>query len=150
MYKNLTNSYKLLQFQYKLLMRISTCRYMRYKMHIERDSPNCSACNGPIESLAHIFVQCPISTQFITLINGFIRTHIDSNYSDPSRRYLITCSHDNQLINYINLTAKWYISRQYQNKWSLNSDGYKNKVKIFLYGEKRAISTNIKQYMQLR
>ena len=25
--------YKLIQFQYKLLVRISTCKYMRFKMH---------------------------------------------------------------------------------------------------------------------
>ena len=31
-----TNNYKLMQFQYKLLMRISTCKYMRYKMNIEK------------------------------------------------------------------------------------------------------------------
>ena len=32
LFSGITNNYKLIQFQYKLLMRISTCKYMRYKM----------------------------------------------------------------------------------------------------------------------
>ena len=148
MYKNLSNNFRLLQFQYKLLMRISTCRYMRYKMHIDRESPNCSLCHGSLESLPHIFIDCPTTTRFVTLINGFITANIDTDYRDPDRTYFITCSHENQVINFINLTAKWYISRQFQNKWSLIWDGYRKSVKMFLYGEKRAISTAMKQYMQ--
>ena len=36
-----TNNYQLIQFQYKLLMRISTSRYMRFKMSIVRNDPIC-------------------------------------------------------------------------------------------------------------
>ena len=38
---SITNNYQLIQFQYKLLMRISTSRYMRFKMSIVRDDPIC-------------------------------------------------------------------------------------------------------------
>ena len=31
---NTSNNFKLIQFQYKLLMRISTCKYTRFKMGI--------------------------------------------------------------------------------------------------------------------
>ena len=34
LFSGITNNYKLIQFQYKLLMRISTYKYMRYKMRI--------------------------------------------------------------------------------------------------------------------
>ena len=50
------NNYKLMQFQYKLLMRISTCKYMRYKMNIEKSSPYCSHCSSSLETLPHIFL----------------------------------------------------------------------------------------------
>ena len=53
------------------------------------------------------------------------------------------------MINYINLTAKWYIGRQFQNSWSLNWEGYRKSVKMFLIGEKPSIANKIKQYMQL-
>ena len=149
MYKSLTNNFKLLQFQYKLIMRISTCRYMRFKMQIDRDSPNCGLCHGPIESLPHIYLHCPMTIQFVGSIVDFITTHIDVTYNDPHKLFFITCSHNNQLINYINLTAKWYISRQFQNKWPLYWDGFRKSVKMFLHGEKRAIAQKIKQYMQL-
>ena len=56
---------------HKLIMRISTCRYMRYKMQIDRESPNCSLCNGPLESLPHIYLHCPVTLRFIGLINNF-------------------------------------------------------------------------------
>ena len=44
-----SNNYKLIQFQYKLMMGISTCRYMRYKMGIVRDCPRCCQCKTHIE-----------------------------------------------------------------------------------------------------
>ena len=54
-----TNNFKLGQFQYKVLMRISTCRYMRYKIKIEKyivNSPNCSLCQSTLKTLLHIFL----------------------------------------------------------------------------------------------
>ena len=40
MYGGFTKNLKLIQFEYKLLMRISTCRYICYKMKIDIISPN--------------------------------------------------------------------------------------------------------------
>lgn len=52
-----SNNFKLIQFQYKLMMRISTCRYMRFKMNIVKDHPYCSKFNNrTIETLYHIFI----------------------------------------------------------------------------------------------
>ena len=58
LFSGITNNYKLIQFQYKLLMRISTCKYMRYKMRIAKDNDQCSLCQGALETLEHIFIQC--------------------------------------------------------------------------------------------
>ena len=54
---SITNNYRLIQFQYKLLMRISTSRYMRFKMSIVRDNPICCNCKLHLETLAHIFLK---------------------------------------------------------------------------------------------
>ena len=37
---------------------------------------------------------------------------------------LVTCYHSNPLINYLNITAKWYISNKFQNKKRLLWDEY--------------------------
>ena len=55
MYGGFTKNFKLIQFQYKLLMKISTCRYMRYKMKINRDCPNCVYCPLEMETLLEGF-----------------------------------------------------------------------------------------------
>ena len=53
---SITNNYELIQFQYKLLMRISTSRYMRFKMSIVRDNhPVSCNCKLHLEALIHIF-----------------------------------------------------------------------------------------------
>ena len=52
-FSGITNNYKLIQFQYKLLMRISTCKYMRYKMRIAKDNDQYSLCQGALETLEH-------------------------------------------------------------------------------------------------
>ena len=54
---SITNNYKLIQFQYKLLMRISASRYIRLKMSIVRDNPICCNCKLHLESLTHIFFE---------------------------------------------------------------------------------------------
>ena len=58
LFKGSTNNFKLIQFQFKLLMRISTCKYMRYKMNIAKDNDQCSLCHMSLETLEHIFIHC--------------------------------------------------------------------------------------------
>ena len=76
-----------------------------------------------------------------------INEKIDITYVDPTKSLFITCSHTNQIINYINLTAKWYISRQFQNKQPLLWEGYFKHIKLFLHGEKPTIARKMKELM---
>ena len=115
-FTGVTNNYKLIQFQYKLLLRISTCKYMRFKMNIVKDNGRCGLCNGALETLEHIFLYCPNTKIFIRSLNIFIRHKICREYRDIDNYYLVTCYHSNPLINYLNITAKWYISKNFQNK----------------------------------
>ena len=135
-FTGITNNYKLIQFQYKLLMRISTCKYMRYKMHIARDSDQCSLCNSALETLAHIFLYCPYSKVFTDRLNKFITDNIFKDFRDTTRYYFITCNHVNSVVNYLNITAKWYMSRKFQTAKPLIWEEYIRYIRVALTGEK--------------
>ena len=143
----ISNNYKLIQFQYKLIMRISTCKLMRWKMKIEKDSGNCNYCNVP-ESLTHIFIDCIHTSVLINKLESLIRANFDQDYSDATRYHFITCSHHMQEVNYINMIAKWYISKQYQFKKEVRWDLFLKHIGIFLVGEKvdikRAINSAVR------
>ena len=51
------------------LMRISTCKYMRYKMNIEKSSPYCSHYSSSLETLPQIFLQCSHTLDFKSRLN---------------------------------------------------------------------------------
>ena len=147
-FTGVTNNYKLIQFQYKLLLRISTCKYMRFKMNIVKDNGRCGLCNGALETLEHIFIYCPNTKIFIRSLNIFIRHKICREYRDINNYYLVTCYHSNPLINYLNITAKWYISKNFQNKKRLLWDEYIRFVKFALTGERRSIKVAVDDILQ--
>ena len=140
MYKGFTNSYKIIQFQYKLLMRISTCRYMRFKMKID-NSPHCFHCSEELETLPHIFLKCPKTINFVEKVKNCIVDYIQVDYSDPFKLYYITCSHENQSINFLWAIAKYFISRSFQLHKDINWIAFKNFVLSRLVGEKESIVT---------
>lgn len=96
------------------------CKYMRYKMGIVKDSPLCSLCAAEIETLPHIFLKC----SFLRRLRTFILLKVDPKYRDSKRIRYITCDHINKIINYLNTTAKWYISKQFQGGQPLLWEGY--------------------------
>ena len=60
---------------------------MRFKMRIEQDCALCSHCNNAVETLAHIFIDCPlhvplsIELMFLLTIRLADVTQIPQNYS---------------------------------------------------------------------
>ena len=139
-----TNNYKLIQFQYKLLMRISTCKYMRYKMKIEKSSPDCSMCHSTLETLPHIFLHCSHTQSFKSRLKAFITLKLDNQYRDPKNYHFLACNHDNKIINYMNMVSKWYISKQFQNQQILDWLGFKRWITIVLTGEKSYVINALK------
>jgi hypothetical protein len=109
---------------------------MRYKMKIEKDSPNCSLCNHNLETISHIFIDCPATSSFLQGVNLFIRSNIDANYDDPYRHYLICLNHRDKSVNFINSVCCWFIGRSFQNKEPLFWERYLKHLKLFLLGEK--------------
>ena len=137
------NNFKLLQFQYKLLMRISTCKYMRVKMGISQDTPMCSLCNSHLETLPHIFLKCYHTLTFRSVLQNFICGYIDPQYRDSKSVDFITSNHGNKTINYVNIAAKWYISKQFQSGHPLLWDGFKKYLRLALNGEKLSLRDNL-------
>ena len=82
---------------------------------------------------------------FIGSLNNFIRHNIYREYRDINNHYLVTCYYSNTLINYLNITANWYISKKIQIKkafYGMISD-YIMFVKFALTGEQRSIKVAV-------
>ena len=133
LFYTLTNNFKLIQFHYKLWHRISTCRYMRHKMNIDRESALCSLCSEEIETLHHIFLNCELTRIFIGQVSHLISSKVDQNYMDVDGYFRITLSHTDQRVNFVNAVANWYISRKFQNKSPLIFEIFVKELRIFLF-----------------
>ena len=117
-------------------MRIATSKYLRYKMKIS-SSYSCSLCfPAATETLDHIYLKCPKTLPFKEKLRSFITNSVDSTYSLENHVYYFTCDHPNNVINFLNLVANWYIGRKVQNEKVFYWDEYLKFVKQFLIGEK--------------
>ena len=143
MYTGIARNLKVVQFQYKLIMNISTCRYKRYKMKIDKVSPRCFHCDEELETLPHIFLRCEKTLNFNITLERFIIDNIQHDFQDPHRVHFITCNHDNVIINYIMAVSKQYISHCFQLQKDLRWDHFKNYVSGILVGEREPINSNI-------
>ena len=139
-FKNLykiTNHFKLVQHQYKIFMKIATCKYSRHKMKL---ADNCYCCFcGPqtLETLDHIYLECPVTTAFLEKLSHFIANNIEQGYTDDHMILHLTCYHTNTTVNFLNLLANWYIGRKFQRGKSLFWDEFVKYIGQFLIGEKR-------------
>ena len=121
---------------------------MRFKMRIAKDNDQCSLCQGGLETLEHIFIQCPQTNIFKNILNTFIKNKIDREYRDNRNYHFMICNHANPLVNYINLTAKWYISRNFQQSKPLIWDEFVRYTKFALNGDKSNICIVLKQALK--
>ena len=126
-------------------MKTSTCRYMRFKMNIDTESPNCIYCTSQLESLEHIFLECTKTTILVSNIENFILEKISSDYHDTNKIYYITCSHENSIINYIWASFKLYLSRCFQKFKEPTLIGYINFTKVILIGENQNTIMEVKR-----
>ena len=119
---------------------IATSKYMRYKMKIE-NSYECTNCTaGTIETLKHIYLDCPQTQMFYKSVENFIKDKIDRDYVGD-KVYQFTCCHQNIAISYIYLTANWYVGRKLQYGKRLYWDEFYKNLKMLQIGEKTAVKT---------
>ena len=136
LYSKFTNNFKLIQFQYKLLMRVSTCRYSRFKMKIDKESSFCYQCKDEDETLYHIYLVCPMSLLLRSRVSRYIKDNIDVHYEDQCDFRYLTCGYDNAIINYMLAVTKYYLSHTYQWQKDISWRGFKNFVQLLLIGER--------------
>ena len=148
LYSGYTRNLKIIQFQYKLIMRISTCRYMRHKMKIDTDSPNCIHCSSDLETLSHIFIDCPRTKSLIPMLKNLLKSVV-YDYRDPDNVYYITCCHENQVVNYTWAAFKLYISRSFQTRNEPSWTGFKNHTRMLLIGEHESTALLMQQTLGL-
>ena len=139
-----TNNFKLVQFQFKLLHRITTSRYMRFKMKIDNVSGNCYNCKTVPETLPHIFIDCPISKLFVARVTRLITERIDNTYEDNSNVVFITCNHPNPSINFLWAVAKYYISYNFQHQKDFHWKAFTNYLHRFFVGEKPQVVSTVR------
>ena len=137
-----SNNFKLIQFHYKIWHRIATCRYMRHKMKIETDSPYCSLCHEHVETLSHILLDCSFTLVFRSKVDLLIKTNIDTHYSSRNHQ-IVTLSHSDRRINYINAVANWYLGNSFQNKKEPNFFAFLGTLKLSLLGEKPSLANSL-------
>ena len=149
MYTGIARNLKVVQFQYKLTMNISTCRFKRYKMKIDKDSPRCFHCDKELETLPHIFLRCEKTLNFNHTLERWITDNIQQDFQDPHKVHYITCNHDNIVVNYIMAVSKQYISRCFQLQKDLNWNHFINYVSGILVGERDPINSIISSALGL-
>ena len=111
---------------------------MRHKMKIDTDSPVCSLCNGELETLPHIYLDCVYTREFRGNINRFITANIDANYRDKNH-HILTLSHHDRRINFINAASNWYLGYAFQRKSLPNFVEFIKRLKLVLLGEKPSL-----------
>ena len=135
----LSNHFKLIQHQYKMFMMIATSRYMRHKMKIE-NSYECIHCHaGTVETLKHIYLDCPHSQNFYAIVENVIKNKIDRHHV-KTKLNQFSCHHENIAISYMYLTANWYVGRKFQYGKQLYWDEFYKYLKMWQVGEKTALN----------
>ena len=66
-----------------------------------------------------------------------------SGYSDEGKINFITCFHDSNIVNYINMVGKWFLSRCFQKETKPTWLHFSRLVVKALCGEKKEIQEAI-------
>jgi len=103
---------KLREFQYKCNYRLCTSRYMRKIMNIERETDQCHACKLEVETLEHQLISCSVTVTFKTELEHKIKVEIPDYKEDIAS--FVTATHNNKVVNYLNIIAKYYINKKFR------------------------------------
>ena len=72
-----------------------------------------------------------------------IRNNFDDDYEDPNYYFFITCNHENNNINYLNLASKWYLSRCYQMEKPVSWPRFISSLENTMIGEAKSLRDTI-------
>ena len=72
----------------------------------------------------------------------FIKGNIDSIYF-RRKHHIVTLSHADKCINFINAVANWYLSNSFQSRKEPNLFAFFGTLKLSLLGEKTALASSL-------
>ena len=111
---------------------------MRFKMRIENDHQCLKCPPGTIETLKHIYLECPANQAFMQKLSEFIVGHLEEDLPNSNINQF-ALNHENVAVNFLYLAANWYVGRKTQKRKDLFWDEFLKHIKILLEGEKTAI-----------
>jgi len=123
---------KLLEFQYKLIHRVATSRYMRKKMKIET-TDLCHLCGISIETIEHQQLDCVHTKKFRSKLEGRLKL-VYPEIGDQRGLHFLTCTSENKVMNFLRIVANWYINKKYHKQkllwWEEYSAWVRKEVKF--------------------
>ena len=106
-----TGTNRLLEFQFKLIHRVATSRYMRKKMKID-NTDLCHLCGTSVETIEHQQIQCIHTKRFRMKLETKLKTAFP-DLKDPEEVDLLNCSNKNKAVNFMRTVANCYINKKY-------------------------------------
>ena len=139
----------LIWFQYRIIHRILGVGTKKLLFEIKlRDSSLCSFCQNETESLMHLFVTCPIVSQFWNDIQEWILNVIHLNLNLSDRDKILGSLHSDVFflpMNTIILVTKYYIFTISKTDRHLNIFELQKKIKIVYEEQLLVAQMNNKQ-----
>ena len=123
-----TGTNKLREFQYKLVHRVATCRYMRKKMKIET-TDMCHLCGTTSETLEHQQLHCAGTKKFRGKLEGILRCKLPAAATEQSEVGFFTCISSMSIVSFLRLVANYYINKRFHKKKLLWWEEYSAWVK---------------------
>ena len=119
---NVTSEVKIRDFQYRCLHGILNVKYILKKKQLIEDD-FCSFCLREIETIQHLFVECPVSTTFWTRFRQWFKT-LSGNTIDLSPKHIRLGKKDEGLLlNYLIILGKRHLflssQKQLKPNWNI-------------------------------
>ena len=127
---------KLREFQYKLIHRVATCRYMRKKMKIE-STDMCHMCGISSETLEHQQFKCPGTKKLGDKLEGKLRAKLPEAVGSQTNLDFLTCISSVKVISFVRMVANYYINKKFHKKKLLWWEEYSAWVKREIKTESR-------------
>ena len=115
-------------FQYKINNRILTTNSFLYKIN-KIDSNRCSFCEQAIESIKHLFVDCPKVKAFWNTLKNWLQLNGNINLSITDKNIIFAWPHESSLISYLIIIAKYYIYKTKFLSKHLSIQGFQSLLK---------------------
>ena len=132
-YSNVSNigEIKLKDFQYKINNKILTTKSFLLKIN-KSDNDTCSYCRQSSETIAHLFLDCPVTRLFIADIKRWLEQECNKQLNVNDNAFIFSVNFDkyDEVESFLSLLIKYYI---YKTKFIENCSSYLTLTQFKLY-----------------